>query len=136
MQTAIGFLRTLAADPPFPPESCWIIFVTAMRSPWRMRNSRPSAWYWVMWLELCTAWYPPGGGADEPEKPRYPPPDEDEEADLGVSASEASFDHRLMISLAIGCRWYADTSDADEMDVDRSTIADLKYRSTDWIAWA
>lgn len=48
MQTAIGLRRTLAAAPALPPLSCWTIFVTAMRSPARMLQSRPSAWYCVM----------------------------------------------------------------------------------------
>lgn len=47
MHTAIGFLRTLAALPPFPPLSCWIILVTAILSPCLMRKSSPRAWYWV-----------------------------------------------------------------------------------------
>jgi len=36
---------------------------------------------------------------------------------------------------AIGKRWYDDTSDADETYGERSTSADLKKRSTDWIDW-
>lgn len=50
--------------------------------------------------------------------------------------SEASFDQRLMMSFAIGWRWYAETKEAEEIEVERSTMADLKKRSTDWTAWA
>lgn len=36
MQRAIGFFKDVPA-PDLPPPSCWIIFVTAMRSDWRMQ---------------------------------------------------------------------------------------------------
>ena len=62
----------------------------------------------------------------------YLAPKKEDEDDLELTASCASFTHRFTTSFAAGKRWYAETSAAEEMDEFLSTMAALKKRSTPW----
>lgn len=77
------------------------------------------AWYWVM-VELLT-----GNWVPDDEKPSEKPPEDL----VDVAASCVSLCHLRTTSLAIGRRWYEETSAAAETDGFLSTIAVFMTRS-------
>ncbi|OMH78757.1 hypothetical protein AX774_g5568 [Zancudomyces culisetae] len=100
--------------PPIPLSPC-TIFATAIRSCCFNIYCNPSAWY-------CSIPDPVVAAPLLPPKNDPLPP-------LCESASCTSPPHRLTISLAFHCKWYADTNAADDITWFLSTIAPFKNLS-------